>query len=459
MSQSVTSPIMQEPGVTSAAPIQVNKWFEASKFNLFHLKTFIASLVLNTMEGYDMFVLGAALPLLMKALKLSPNQAGAIASAAALGTLVGSVLLGPVADKAGRRKIILWSVVLACASMAAAGLSHGMSSFWMARLAFGIANGALVLNIFALVSEYVPGRSRATMVGLIAAGFPFGGMIGSLLGIWAFPRYGWRPVFLVASGLVILLPLYRYWLPEGSTFLARNNKLNELRGYLRKARPSDPVSDDAVLQVDAGKGKGKVPLIDVFKDQRAAATLIFWLIYAVNTFVNYGFSFWLPKLMMNKGFSLSKSLTFMLSLSISSIVMTFVAGRIVDRIGPKPVVFVLLLLSCFSIIAIGYTHNYALLMVLVGLAGCGFNGAQNMMNAYAPSYYPPSMRSTAMSYNFILGRVGGILGPMAVGMILTTHTSVLGAMFMLAIPSILAAAGIAAISEKYNYTRKLAAAA
>ena len=437
-----------------AAPIRINKWLETSTFNRFHLKVLLASLTLNTMEGYHMFVLGAALPLLMISLHLTAAQAGATASAAALGTLIGSLLLGPVADKTGRRNIILWTSVVACVSMAAAGLSNGPNSFWLARLVFGIANGGMVVNVFALVSEYVPGRSRATMVGLIAAGYPFGGMIGSLLGIWAFPHYGWRPVFLIASGLIVLFPLFRAWLPEGSSFLVRNNRLDELRGYLKKARPADMLPDDAVLEVD--KGKGKVPLTEVFLEHRGTPTLLFWFCFMVNTHVNYGFTFWLPKLMMNRGFSLSRSLSFMLALSASSIVMTFVAGRIVDRIGAKPVLAVLFLLSCVSIVLMGYTHNYTLLMILVALAGIGFNGAQNMMNGYAPAYYPPSMRSTAMSYNFVLGRVGGIAGPMAVGTMLSMHFSTQSAMLVLSLPSVLATIAIVNISEKYNYTRKLA---
>jgi AAHS family benzoate transporter-like MFS transporter len=116
----------------------------------------------------------------------------------------------------------------------------------------------------------------------------------------------------------------------------------------------------------------------------------------------------------------------------------------------------LYLLSCVSIVLIGITDNYLLLMILVGLAGVGFNGAQNMMNGYSPTYYPPSMRSTAMGYNFVLGRVGGIIGPTTIGLLISVGLSVPTTMTALALPSILAAMAVSKIPDRYSYSKKLA---
>jgi AAHS family benzoate transporter-like MFS transporter len=441
--------------VSTMTAIKINKWLEAATLNRFHLSMFVACLILNTMEGYDLFVYGAAMPLLMKELGLNPTMAGAIASAASLGTLFGALILGPSADRYGRKKIILGTVVLSCASMAAAGLSNGFTSFLISRLFFGVANGGMVVNIMALVSEYVPGRNRATLVGMIAAGSSIGAMLGSLLGIWLFPSYGWRPVFLISSSLILLFPLYIRWLPEATSYLARNNRLSEVRTYLRKARPGDTLPDNAKLEID--KGKSKVPVQEVFKEHRAPGTLLLWTCYLINLYVIHGFSFWLPKLMMNRGFSLSRSLTFMATLSLTAIIGTFIVGRIADRVGARPVLTALYLLSCGSIVLMGFGHNYTLLMVLVCLAGIGFNGAQNMINGYSPTYYPPSMRSTAMGYNFVFGRLGGIVGPTMIGLLVSMDFSFQAIMTALALPSVLAAISISSIRDKYSYTKQLSA--
>jgi AAHS family benzoate transporter-like MFS transporter len=438
-------------------PINVNLWLESSPLGRFHFCVFFACLILNTMEGYDLYVYGAALPTLMKALGLTEAQAGVIASAASVGTLIGAVIFGPMADKVGRKRIIIWSAALSCVSMTAASLSYDFTTFAGSRLIFGIANGGLVGNLMALASEYIPSRSRATMVGLIAAGSSIGGALGALLGIWMFPEYGWRPVFLVSSALILLLPLYLRWLPEGTSYLARSNRLQQLRAYLRQARPSDPLPDTAELKVE--KGKDKVPLTEVFQEGRGTATLRLWACYLCNLYVIHGFTFWLPKMMINRGFTLTQGLTFLLPLALASIIMTFVMGRIADRFGAKPVLAGLYLLSSASIAVLGATQDYVLLMILVGLAGVGFNGAQNMMNSYAPTYYPPSMRSTAMAYNFVAGRVGGIVGPTAVGLLISWHFSFQLATIALALPGVLAALSVSSIPDRYSFTRRLVAGA
>jgi AAHS family benzoate transporter-like MFS transporter len=445
----------QGAAATPGQAIDVSRWLETSKLSSFSLGVFFACLILGTMEGYDLYVYSAALPTVMSDLHINETQAGAIASAVSFGTLIGALVFGPAADKIGRKRIILWTTIISCASMAATGLSQGFETFAASRALFGFANGGMIVNIMALASEYIPRRSKATMIGLIASGSSIGSAIGALLGIWLFPIFGWRPVFLGASVLIVLFPLYIKLLPEGTSYLARNNRLPQLREYLRKARPGEPVADTTPLKVQ--EGKKNVPLKEVFQENRAVGTFLFWLCYTSNLYVIHGFTFWLPKLMIDRGLTHTKSLALLLPLALVSIVMTFICGRIADRIGAKPVLIALFLLSCTSIALLGITHDYILLMLLVGLAGAGFNGAQNMLNAYTPSYYPPSMRSTATSYNFAFGRLGGILGPTATGFMMTQHLSLPIIFFTLAIPSLLAALFMSNVPEKFSFARKLAA--
>jgi len=164
--------------------------------------------------------------------------------------------------------------------------------------------------------------------------------------------------------------------------------------------------------------------------------VVFWIVYGVNLYVIYGFTIWLPKLMMNHGFSLTSGLTFMLMLSISSIIGSFIAGRIADRIGARLLLCALYLIAFSSVALVGYSHNYTLLMILVSLAGTGFNGAQNVINGYIPPYYPPSMRSTAMAYNFGFGRLGGIFGPALIGLLMSTSFSYKATLIALAFPAL-----------------------
>jgi AAHS family benzoate transporter-like MFS transporter len=439
---------------SSAPPANATKWLAESPLNRFHLSLFFACLLINTMEGYDLYIYASAMPALTKALSLSDTRAGLVASAASFGTLIGALIFGPLADKVGRKRIILGAATLACLSMAAAGLSQNFTGFIGARLVFGIANGALVVNILALLSEYVPSKSRATLVGLVASGVSVGGLLGPLVGLWAYPRFGWRSFFLISSVMIVLVPLFARWLPEASSQLARTGQRQRLLAYLRRARPQTPLADNVDIEVE--QGRGRVPLSEVFKDGRRRGALLFWLCYLMNMYVIYGFSFWLPKLMITRGFTLEKGLTFLIPTSLASIAMTYIVGRITDRRGAKPVLAGLYLLSCTSIILVGLTSDYVLLMILVGLAGAGFNGAQNMMNAYSPTYFPPSMRSTSTAFNFVAGRVGGVAGPAALGVLLSVHVPFEVMMLTLALPSLVALAALVNIPDKYSFNKRLA---
>jgi AAHS family benzoate transporter-like MFS transporter len=289
-------------------------------------------------------------------------------------------------------------------------------------------------------------------VGLIASGSSIGGLVGALLGIFTFDLYGWRPVFIGSSFLIFLFPLYLRWLPEGTGFLVRNGRADELRRYMRLARPNEILADE--VEIVTAPGKNKVPVGEVFSDGRTRGVLLFWVCYLCNLFVIHGFNSWLPKLMVNRGFKLEQGLSFLLPVSIASIVMTFLIGRITDRVGAKPVLVVLYLLSSSAIFLVGMSHDYVVLMFLCGLAGVGFNGAQNMMNGYSPTYFPPPIRSTATGYNFVLGRFGGVAGPLVVGLLISAAWSFNDTMIALAIPSVIAAVAIASIPEKFGFAAR-----
>jgi len=183
--------------------------------------------------------------------------------------------------------------------------------------------------------------------------------------------------------------------------------------------------------------------------------LMFWLVWFMNVSVLFGFTLWLPKLIMSRGYSLATGLSFLLTLSVAAIAGTFLAGYLSDRIGTKPTLSVYFLISFCSVALVGYTGNYRYLMLLVSLAGACINGAQNCMNSYMPTYYPPSMRSTGTGVCYAVSRLGAVSGPMVVGMLITRNFSYHATLIALALPSLISTAGILAIQEKYGFARKL----
>ena len=237
--------------------------------------------------------------------------------------------------------------------MGITGFTNSPNTFGICRFIMGLGVGGTFPNTIALASEYSPARNRTLMGGGIAGGMLVGGIAAALFAMWLFPHHGWRSVFFVGAIPLILMPVYGKLLPESPDHLLKRGRLEELRALLRKARPTDSLPKDAALEVT--KGSGKVPLAAVFQGGRAFSSVVIWIMFFMNMFVIFGFTVWLPKLMMNAGYSLGSGLFFLLTLQVVSLVGGQVFPMVADRIGARPALVIAFLLA-FTCIVPGAVH-------------------------------------------------------------------------------------------------------
>lgn len=437
---------------TGVALINVNKWLDGAKFNSFHLRVFLLGKGIFTCDGYDLVVYGATVPLLMRAFKMGPAQAGAIAGYALTGALVGALVLGSLADKIGRKKTIILCASLFSICMGLTGFTHSLLWFGILRFLMGIGIGGSMPNVVALSSEYSPGRNRSMMGGTVTGGMQIGGIAAALIAMWLFPLFGWRSVFFVGAIPLVFMPLYAKLLPESPVHLFKRGRLAELRSFLQRVRPKEPLVEGTQFEIN--KGTGKAPMAAVFQEGRAFSTVVIWIMFFMNMYVIFGFTVWLPKLMMNNGYSLGSGLFFLLTLQVVSYIGVWIFGTIADRFGGRPTLVVAFLLAFACIALVPYTRNFALLSLLVGLSGFGFSGGQGVMNGYVGSYYAPTIRSTGVGMAFGVGRLGAILGPALTGILMSLQLSFHANMMILALPGIIAAICILLVNDKYNFARQ-----
>ena len=435
------------------ATMNVNRVIGEAKFTLFHWLLFAACIIIISFDGYDLVVYGAAVPVLMKEWGLNPAYAGVLGSYALFGAAVGALTFGPLADKIGRRKVILICVALFSLAMGFAGMSSSPTIFGIFRFFAGVGIGGCMPNIVALATEWSPAGNRAMMVTAIYNGMQIGGILAAVIAMWFLPVFGWRAIFLFGAVTLVLLPLLAKWLPEAPGALVSKNRIAELREVLHKARPDLTVPEDTVFETD--KAAAKSPIAALFQENRAVSSVLFWIIYFMTMYMIYGLNIWLPKLMMNAGFELGSGLWFLLTLNLGSIVGCIICGIIADRIGSKKMVTILYFLAFVSITMLSIKTNFYVLTLLVAIAGTCSMAAMNVAHGYVSLYYPPQARSTALGLAFGLGRFGAILGPTIVGVLLSADVTLFQSFLGISIPGLLAFVAILLVPDKYSFTKNI----
>ena len=174
--------------------IDVRKLADESKFNRFHALVLFWGVLILIIDGYDLAVVGAALPSIMKGMGVDAAQAGFMASSALFGMMFGAIFLGTLADKLGRPLMISICVFLFSGFTAAAGLTNDPITFSITRFIAGLGIGGVLPVVAAQMAEFAPVKIRARLVTLVFAGYSVGGILVALIGRASCRERVWIPV-------------------------------------------------------------------------------------------------------------------------------------------------------------------------------------------------------------------------------------------------------------------------
>ena len=401
--------------------ILVEEVIDKAKISPFHWRILFWCTLIIIFDGYDLVIYGVVLPILMQKWQLDPVTAGALASTALFGMMIGAMLLGTLSDRFGRKKMIVLCIVLFSGFTALNGFAQTPLQFGVMRFIAGLGIGGVMPNVVALMSEYSPRRIRSTLVAVMFSGYAIGGMLSAVLGIWIVPQFGWQVMFYLAVIPLLLLPLIWTQLPDSVAFLVRQGKTAEARKVLA-ALTGKPLPDDAELAVHQPQ-KTEQSLAALFSNNRALSTLMFFQAFFMCLLMVYGLGSWLPKLMTMAGYGFGSSLMFLLFLNIGGIIGAIGGGWLSDRFHPRPVLMLFFTLAAVSLALLGFKSHVAVLYFLVTVAGATTIGSQILLYAYVAQFYPTAIRSTALGWSSGVGRIGAILGPVLGGALLAMQLS------------------------------------
>ena len=398
--------------------VNVNAIIDQAKFTPFHTNLVVWCLLLMLFDGYDLAINGVALPLLMQDWGLSAVQAGMLASTALAGMMFGAMFFGMLADRIGRKKVILICVVLFSGFTFAGGFASNPTEFAVLRFLAGLGIGGVMPNLVALTSEYAPQRLRSTLVTTMFSGYAVGGVMAAVLGAWLTPSFGWEIMFWIAGIPLLLLPVLWKFLPESLTFLVKAEKNQQAHEVLTHLAPNANFHPQSRLELSEVKIVEAATVGSLFKQGRAMSTLLFWLAFFMCLLTLYALGSWLPKLMMAAGYSLGSSLMFLLAMNIGAVVGTVAGGILADKFHLKPVIITLCLAGAVALSILGFKTPIAVTYLLVAVAGASAIGSQILLYSYVAQYYPLTVRSTGIGWASAIGRSGAIVGPILIGALL-----------------------------------------
>lgn len=388
-------------------------------------------------DGYDLYVYGTTLPAIIgqEPFNVTAAQAGTVGSLALVGMLIGSLVVGMLTDKLGRRKILIGSVVLFSAFMLACAFAPTWEIFAAGRFIACFGVGGLLPTAVALANEFALPERKSLTLGIVLTGPALGTVIASLSSMLLIENYSFRPVYAIGSFGLIAAALAWKYLPESPAFLASAGRSAQAAQICAAYGLNPP----AVTHAAVASATQLSPTRRLFGTELRARSMRIWVVTLLSMLTMFGVSTWLPQIMRNAGYGLGSSVSFLLAYSIGAMLGTVIASMIGQRIGVKPLVVFGFSTAAIALMLMTFNPPTALMMLLVALTGFGGMGTQNQINDYIAQFYPASIRATGLGWALAIGRLGAIAGPTYGALIIATGTGVAGAAIAFAVPAVFGA--------------------
>jgi len=432
-----------------AKTVDVAEIIGSQPFNAFHARIIALCLCVQFLDGFDTQALAYAAPALREAWNLTPQGLGSVAGFGAFGTGIGSVLLSPLADVWGRKKIMIAAVTLFGLLTLCTVLVNSVEELLILRPLTGFGLGAALPLTFVIANEFAPKRIRARMIAAMACGFAIGAASGGLLQAEMRPFFGWQGIFVVGGIIPLGLAAVLAWmLPESVRFLtSRGAHPKMIANTLKQIDPTLDISEDTKFVLPAEPKKEGFRPAHLFKEGRAATTLLLWIVFLVSLASLNTLNNLLPFALNMAGLPEGQAVRVTTLFQFGGIAGVLSLGVLADRFGYHKVLIVAFAALALCVAATGSVGGYLVALALV-VAGTGFFlvGANNTLNAFATTLYPTDVRSTGVSWASSFGRFVGGFGPIAGGFLLGGLP--LNLVFVIfAIPAVCGAFGVLALSR------------
>lgn len=379
---------------------------------------FLLLALVAMVDGFNAQALSIVAPALASEWHLNSAVMTRLFVAGLCGTGIGSCSFGWIADRIGRKPVLLSALAVMGVFTLASANASTVFELALYRFIAGVGLGAALPNILTLTVEYSPERHRNFIVNAVMCGFPIGGAAGGAIASQLLHHYGWRSALILGGAAsLVLIPGLLVGMVESLRFLStRNDTQRRIDSIMRRLGISERIRLPA-----SHPNHVRVPLGAIFSAEFRFGTIVLWVMSACANIVQYFLISWSPWMLKATGVSASEAAYGAVALGIGSTLGALAIGRVMDRFGAYAVVAIGYLLSVFTIVGISFSIGLSVQVILIALfvAGVFVVGARFGVSALTTGYFPTQIRATGVSSCYGMSQVGSVLGPLVGGMLIS----------------------------------------
>ena len=424
--------------------VNVQHFLNEQRFSPFQWTIFGLCFLIVLLDGFDTSAIGYIAPSLITEWGVDRPALAPVLSAALFGLAFGALASGPLADRLGRKTVLVAAVLVFGVACLASSFAGSLDHLVIWRFVTGLGLGAAMPNAVTLMSEYCPDSRRATLTNMMFCGFPLGAAFGGFLAAWMIPNFGWRSVLLLGGMTpIVLAVLMLALLPESVRHMvAKGQSAERIRAALRRISAAAEGATGFVMTETQAAADGSAGLGLVLSRAYVVGSAMLWVAYFMGLVIFYALINWMPILFRDAGLD-PRSAALIAALFPLGGVGAIFFGWLMDRTNGNLVIAAGFALTAVAIYAIGQvlgTTGLLILTVLVG--GTLMNTAQSSLPALAAAFYPTQGRATGVGWMLGLGRFGGIAGSFLVAELTRRQLGLPTIFTVVAVPGLIAAAAL-----------------
>ncbi|MCI4011207.1 MFS transporter [Brevibacterium sp. ZH18] len=377
---------------------------------------------LNALDGYDVLAISFSSNQVSEEFSLSGTALGLVMSAALLGMAIGALVLGPVADRIGRRNMTIVALLVNICGLFLSATATSATQLGIWRVVTGLGIGGILVGTNVICAEYASRKRRGLVISIYTAGYGLGAALGGSVMVSLIATSGWRSVFVLGGCLAtVSLVLVLLLVPESPSYLYNRQPQNaqkKLELIARRLGCTDPVNLSATTIAEESETSDS-GVLALFNRRNRRVTFVVWATFFIVMFGFYFVNSWTPRLMHETGLTDTLSMIVTVGLTLGGAIGSVVFGLFTSRWSTRSV------LMCFSVLAailmavFIFTAQWIVLVVIVGvLVGMFSNGCIAGLYVLTPQSYSASLRSTGVGWGIGIGRFGAIIAPTATGAML-----------------------------------------